>query len=168
MISDSALKHGLAAFAATISAQSMGLAKHCPEPWGQQMRCFENVARKVHLNGGRGQSGWMFQYKYLADDASLGYLVAIHHAVWHAPGGHLVDVTPFHSSPQNHPLCAVDGVLFLVDDAAPPVFTDKVIAPRPSRFFPLSAEDRLVKHVERLEEEEQQACRRIRDQGAPA
>jgi len=168
MISDSELRKGITAFAATISGQPLGLAKHCPEPWGQQMRCFENVGRKVQQDGGRGQSGWMFQFKYLADDASLGYLVATHHTVWHAPGGQLIDVTPFHSNPQNHPLCPGDGVLFLVDDAAPPVFTDKVMAPLPSRFFPLSAEDRLVEHVKRLEEEERQACQRIYDQGAPA
>jgi hypothetical protein len=60
------------------------------------------------------------------------------------------------------------GILFLVDDAAPPVFTDKVMAPLPSRLFPLSSEDRLVDHVRRLEEEERQACQRIYSQGAPA
>jgi hypothetical protein len=168
MISDPDIKNGIAAFAATISIQPLGLASHRPEPWGQEARCFENVGRKVRQDGGRGQSGWMFQYKYLTDDSRLGYLVAIHHAVWHAPSGQLIDVTPFHSNPQNHPLCPGDGVLFLVDDASPPVSTDKVMAPLPSRFFPLSAEERLVSHVRRLEEEERQACQRIYDQGTPA
>jgi hypothetical protein len=168
VMSDADLKSGITAFAATISSQPLGLAKHRPEAWGHQLKCFENVGRKVQQDGGRGQSGWMFQYKYLADDTRLGYLIAIHHAVWHAPNSQLVDVTPFHSKPQNHPLCPGDGVLFLVDDSAPPVITDKVIAPLPSRFFPLSSEDRLVNHVKRLEEEERQACQRIYDQGSPA
>jgi hypothetical protein len=165
-ITDSEVKKAISTFAVSISAQPLGLAKHCPEPWGQQMRCFENVGRKVQQGGGRGQSGWMFQYKYLADDVGLGYILAIHHAVWHAPSGELIDVTPFHSDPQNHPLCPGDGVLFLVDDAAPPVITDRVMAPLPSRFFTLSREERLVHHVKRLEEEERQACQRIYDQGA--
>jgi hypothetical protein len=164
-ISDSDLKKAISEFAASISAGALGLAKHRPEPWGQQTRCFENVGRKVEQDGGRGQSGWMFQYKYLADDVGLGYLLAIHHAVWHAPSGELIDVTPFHSDPKHHPICPGDGVLFLVDDAAPPVITDRVMAPLPNRFFALSADARLVQHVKRLETEERQACQRIYDQG---
>jgi hypothetical protein len=164
-MSDSDMKNGITAFAATISGQRLGLAKHNPEPWGQQRRCFENVSRKVLQDGGCGQSGWIFQYKYLADDASLGYLIAIHHAVWHAPAGQLVDVTPFKST--DHPICPDGSVLFLVDDAAPPVSNDKVaMAPLPCRFFALSAEERLLQHVKQLEEEERLAIRR-RNNGTP-
>jgi hypothetical protein len=166
LIPESEVRKSIAKFAATISAQPLGLAQHRPEPWAQQTRCFENVGRKVQQDRGRGQSGWMFQCKYLADDATLGYLVAIHHAVWHAPTGELIDVTPFHSDRKHHPLCPGDGVLFLVDDAALPVITDQVMAPLPSKFFALSEDERLLKHVRRLEEEERQACQRIYDHGA--
>ena len=161
MISQSDLNKAITAFASTISTEPLGLAKYRPESWGQQTRCFENVGRKVEQDGGRGQSGWMFQHKYLADDNRLDYLLAIHHAVWHAPSGELIDVTPFHADPKHHPLSPGGNVLFLVDDAAAPVITDQVMAPRPSRFFALSAEERLVEHVNRLAEEERQACLQI-------
>src|ERR1035438_6630677 len=82
MISQSDLNKAISAFASTISTGPLGLAKYRPESWGQQTRCFENVGRKVQQDRGRGQNGWMFQYKYLADDNRLDYLLAIHHAVW--------------------------------------------------------------------------------------
>ncbi len=161
MISQGDLKKAINEFASTISKQQFGLARHVPEPWAEQRRCFENVSRKVQQDGGRGQSGWMFQHKYLADGDRLDYLLAIHHAVWHAPAGELIDVTPFHVDPKHHPLSPGGDVLFLVDDAAPPVITDRVMAPLASRFYPLSTETRLVEHVNRLAEEEREACQRI-------
>lgn len=167
MISQADLKKRIAEFASTISKQPLGLAKHLPESWAQQTRCFENVIRKYQQDGGRGQSGWMFQHKTLADDDLLGYLIAIHHAVWHAPSGELIDVTPFHADPKHHPLAPGGDVLFLVDDATPPAITDRLMAPQPSRFFALGTEQRLVDHVNRLAQEERQACLRIYSQESP-
>jgi hypothetical protein len=143
-------------FAATISNQPLGLARYCPEVWGQPTKCFENVRRKVRQDSGRAQFGWMFHYRVVADIPVPGYLIAVHHAVWHAPSGYLIDVTPFHSETKHRPLSPGGDVLFLVDDSATPVMTERLIVPRPSRFYPLSADERLITHVQRLIREEEQ------------
>ena len=76
---------------------------------------------KVKQDGGTGRFGWTF---HLRIAPSLGaYLFVTHHAVWHAPDGRLVDVTPFHHDLRHHPLTENGDVLFLVDDAAQPVET---------------------------------------------
>jgi hypothetical protein len=161
------LRNQISAFSATISNQPLGLAQHRPELWGLHTSCFENVRRKVRLDGGRGKTGWMFLSRRVADIPGAAYLIAVHHAVWHAPNGDLIDVTPFHPDEKHRPLCPGDGVLFLVDDKALPFTTDKLIAPLPSRFFALTADERLTEHLRRLTDEEQQACQRIYD-GLPS
>jgi hypothetical protein len=56
-------------------------------------------------------------------------------------------------------------VIFLVDDAAKPVVTDRVMAPLPLQYFPLGNESRLLTYVEQLKRAEEQACREIYDSG---
>ena len=148
-------------FARTISRQPLRLAQYCPEPAAQPTNCFENVRRKVEQASGRMQFGWMFNYREVVEIPGPGYLIAIHHAVWLAPDGTLIDVTPFHSRHLHHPLGPGRGVVFfLVDDTAVlPEF-----APLPSRFYPLSGEQRLTDHVERLRCDEEQKCREIHDE----
>jgi hypothetical protein len=148
-------------FAATISNQPLGLARYCSEVWGQPTKCFENVKRKMQQDGGRARFGWMFHYRVVADIPGPGYLIAVHHAVWHAPNGHLIDITPFHPEPRHHPLSPGGDVLFLVDDRVTPVTRERLIAPLPSRFYPLSADERLITHVQQLVREEEQECRQI-------
>ena len=152
---------GIRAFASTISRQPLGLAAHRPEAWGQPTRCFENAMRKAELSGGAARFGWMFHYRLVAKIPGPGYLIASHHAVWHAPDGHLVDVTPFHDDPKHHPLTPGDGILFLVDDAARPVVSGNLVGPLPLRFFPLSDDNRLAEHIERLRDQEDRKCRDI-------
>ena len=148
-------------FAATISKQPLGLVRYLPEVWGQPTRCFANVWRKVQQDGGGARFGWMFHYRVVADMPGPGYLIAVHHAVWHAPAGYLIDVTPFHPDPKHHPLSPGGGVLFLVDDSATPVMGKRFVSPRPSRFYPLSDDKRLIAHVEQLARKEEQELLRI-------
>ena len=150
---------GIKIFSATISHQPLGLAIHRPEHWARPTRCFENVLGKVGRDGGATRFGWTFHYRIAPGTG--GYLFVIHHAVWHAPDGRLVDVTPFHDDPKHHPITEGNGVLFLVDDAARPVETENLIAPLPMRYFPLSDDERLVSYVGKLNHEEQLKCQEI-------
>jgi hypothetical protein len=161
MITESALRKHIKAFAATISHQELGLAHYRPEKWGQPTRCFENVARKVQEDAGRVQFGWMFHHRYVTDIPDSDYLIAAHHAVWHAPNGDLIDVTPFHPDAKHHPISPGGDVLFLVDSGAMPVITDRLMAPLPSKFSPVSNDERLLSHLQRLSREEEQHCRLI-------
>ena len=152
-------KRRIEEFTATISKQPLGLAYYLPEDWGQPTRCFENVWSKVQQDGGRARFGWIFHYRVVANIPGLGYLIAVHHAVWHAPEGYLIDVTPFHSEPKHHPIVSGRDVLFLVDDTAIPITKEKIVAPRLSRFYPLSNDERLIVHVQKLtHNEEQELC----------
>jgi hypothetical protein len=148
-------------FAGTISRQPLRLARYCPEPAAQPTNCFENVRLKVEQANGRMQFGWMFNYREVVEIPGPGYLIAIHHAVWSAPDGTLIDVTPFHPDRPHHPLGPERGVVFfLVDDTA----TLPEFAPLPSRFYPLSGEQRLTDHVARLRFDEEQKCHEIQDE----
>ncbi len=157
----SILHDGIERFAKTISGQPLGLAKYAPEPWADIRLCFENARRKADHSGGEAQFGWMFQYKLVQAIPGHGYLIAIHHAVWHAPSGYLLDVTPFHPNPQNHPLAVRGDTLFLVDDLAQPMRRCGVIGALPSKFFALDDDARLVSHVQRLRETEERHCRNL-------
>ena len=64
-----------------------------------------------------------------------GYLIAIHHAVWRAPNGHLFDVTPFHPDPRHHPIAVRGGTLFLLDDLARPVTSGRTQRPAPDEIL---------------------------------
>jgi hypothetical protein len=151
----------LEAFARTISHGTRGLAFHRPEPWATPTRCFENAIRQAEQKGGRPLFGWMFHYRVVEDIPGPGYLIAAHHAVWHAPTGPLVDVTPLHDDPKHRPISPGGDVLFLVDTNAQPIAVGSTVGPRPSRFYALDADDRLVAHVRRLQEAEEDACRNL-------
>jgi hypothetical protein len=147
-------------FGATISRQPLRLAKYCPDVAAQPTSCFENVRRKVEQAGGMTQFGWMFNYRVVENIPGPGYLMAIHHAVWAAPDGMLIDVTPFHAHPLHHPLGPGRGVVFfLVDDAA----TLPEFAPLENRLYPLTSEQRLFDHIERLRKKEEEECRQIHE-----
>lgn len=149
-------------FARTISSQPMGLAYHRPEKWADAFHCFANVIKKVQQDGGNASFGWTFSCRIMSDAHELGYLIATHHAVWHAPDGRLVDVTPFHIDVKHHPYAPTGDVLFLVDDKAKPVVVEKKAqAPLPLKFFPLSNDDRLIAHIEEMRDKEEQQCKDI-------
>ncbi len=155
------VKARIDALAPTISSQPFGFAYHRPENWADASRCFENVSRKVTQEGGRVQFGRTFHLRFPEDIPEAAYLFLTHHAVWHAPDGRLVNVTPY-PDPKHHPLPGPGSdILFLADDSAQPVRSGNVIAPLPLRFFPLYGDERLTAYVERLNADEQEKCRRI-------
>ena len=82
-------------------------------------------------------------------------------AVWHAPNGELIDVKPFHPDAKYHPISPGGDVLFLVDSGAMPFIADRLMAPLPSKFSPLSNDERLLSHLYRLSRKEEQECRLI-------
>lgn len=157
---ESLIKASIDAIAPTISTQALGFAYHRPETWAGAARCFENVARKVVQRGGRIQFGWTFHHRYVELISGAGYLFVTHHAVWHAPYGPLVDVTPYPNG-KHRPLGPSGSILFLVDDEAQPIKTEKLIAPMPLRFFALSNDRPLVAYVQKLNEKEQETCQAI-------
>jgi hypothetical protein len=147
--------------AATISRQPLGLAHHLPERWAEAARCFENVSRKVADDGGRAQFGWTFHHRFVESVPGPGYLFLTHHAVWHAPNGHLINVTPY-PDPKHFPLPRPGpSILFLVDDKAVPVVTEQLIAPLPLRFFAMTDEGAIVGYVNQLNETEKKNCEKI-------
>src|ERR1700722_6454186 len=107
--------------AAMISAPPIiGLASHKPEDWATPTQCFTNVDEKIRRSGGSHKVGWAFLRRVVADIPEPGYVIAFHHAVWHAPDGTLIDVTPFHHDPKHRPYGVDGSVLFLVDAKAQP------------------------------------------------
>src|SRR5262245_9266324 len=104
-----------------VSDQQIGLVVHKPEPWAEPTNCFRNVARKVREAGGREQYGWTFHHRLAEKLPGLPlYLYVTHHAVWHEPDGHLIDVTPYPND-RHKPCCIGNSPLFLLDDKAKPV-----------------------------------------------
>ncbi|SRR5216684_2039796 len=155
------VKARIDAIAPTISRQPLGLVSHLPESWAEAAKCFENVSRKVSQDGGRTQFGWTFHLRFVEDIPGPGYLFLTHHAVWNAPDGRLVNVTPY-PDPRHYPLPRPGAdILFLVDDKAMPVRTEKLVAPSPLQFFALNDDERLAAYVKRLNDEEQEKCRKL-------
>jgi len=145
------LRPHLKEFAQAISSQQLGVVRYSPEKWATSLKCIENASLKVEQNDGRVQFGWIFNYRVITKTSNLGYLIAIHHAIWHAPNGHLIDVTPFHSDPKHHPIAINDGsVVFLIDDNAAPIVTQHTISPLPSKFHPLGDNEELIEYVQQL------------------
>lgn len=150
----------LKVFAATISSQPMGLAYHRPEPWAGVLRCFVNAAEKVRREErGQVRYGWTFHDRVAVGKGA--YLFATHHAVWQAPEGWLVDVTPFHEDPNHHPYGPDGSVLFLIDDAALPVRIGSQITALPLRYFAVGDDPRLVEYVDGLRREEERRCEEL-------
>jgi len=135
----------------------VGLVEHRPEPWAEAARCFENAARKARESGGRILFGWTFQHRIVEHLDGAGYLVATHHAVWHAPDTRLVDVTPYPDA-RHIPLGVGGSTVFLVDRSARPVERPGLIGPLPLRYFALADDLGLADHLTRLTEAEHLAC----------
>lgn len=99
------VRQEIAAIAARLGAGKPGLVYHRPETWAEAPRCFENVAAKVQQDGGKLIPGWTFHLRHVAEMPGQSYLFITHHAVWHAPDGSLVNVTPY-PDPKHYPLPA--------------------------------------------------------------
>lgn len=145
----------IGAIAPTISSGPLSGALHAPEISAQPTECFANAQRKAQEAGGGVLYGWMFQYRVVAVMTSPGYLIAVNHAVWHAPDKKLVDATPFHSDPKHRPI-VVNGnaVLFLIDNSAVPLTSGQDGLALPSWFFPLIEDKAMIAHVAKLTADE--------------
>jgi hypothetical protein len=152
------------AVAALISEGPLGLAWHKPEEGADAYRCFENAARKVEKAGGTVMFGWTFHHRVVVEIPGPGYLFSSHHAVWRAPSGSLVDVTP-HPDGRHKPLGPDGSIIFLVDRDARPVVTGNQMAPLPMRFFARDNDPRLLAYVEELNRREEATCREIYEAG---
>jgi hypothetical protein len=76
-----------------------------PEPLSIPLECFHNVRQKVEAEGGRLVTGWaIWEWPRV-------YIEAEHHAVYEAPNGHLIDVTP-------SPIPGFTSRVFLADPTA--------------------------------------------------
>lgn len=160
MITEQQLNVGIRAFSQTMSSQLLGLALYRPELWAAPTRCFENVFEKVRREGGRTQFGWTFHHRFSPQNGD--YLMATHHAVWHATTEQLIDITPMHEEERHKPIVSKGGdVLFLVDDSAEPVQTDVLLAPLPLRYFALDNSKKLQAYVAHLQREEVRKCQKI-------
>ena len=75
----------------------------CPAPWASLNECFNNVSRMVKQYGGSMILGWtVWQRGNMLLDAEA-------HAIWRAPDGKLIDITP-HSYNEKR-------ILFLFDSS---------------------------------------------------
>ncbi len=140
--------------APTISSGPLSGALHAPEISASPTECFSNAQRKAQRAGGGVLYGWMFHYRVVAVMTTPGYLIAVNHAVWHAPDKRLIDTTPFHSDPKHRPI-VVNGnaVLFLIDNSAPPLTSGQGGLALPSWFF-LTDDKAMTAHVAKLTADE--------------
>ena len=127
---------GIRAVAPRISSGQLSGALHAPEPSASPTQCFSNAQGKAQQDGGDVLYGWMFNYREVVSRPGPGYLIAVNHAVWHAPDKKLVDVTPFHCDPKHHPI-VVNGnaVLFLIDNSAAPLVGGSTASRSPHGSF---------------------------------
>jgi hypothetical protein len=141
-----------------VSGQQIGLVVHKPEPWAEPTNCFRNVEKKMREAGGRVQHGWTFHHRLAEKLPGLPlYLYVTHHAVWHAPDGQLIDVTPYPTD-RHKPYCVGNSPVFLLDDKAKPVMAGGQPAPLPLRFFAIDDAAGLAEYVDELNRKERNAC----------
>ena len=142
-----------------ISSQPLCQTQHKPEAWSRPVCCFQNVWEKVKRDEGDICFGWTFIHR--TNPQYGDYVIATHHAVWHAPDNKLIDVTPFTESTKHHPVTLAGNILFLVDESALPFENETLTAPLPLKFFALSDNEELKNYINKLAEEEQRHCQEI-------
>jgi hypothetical protein len=87
--------------APSISSEPHSGALQAPEAQTAQTHCFSNAKRKAREPVGGVLFGRMFHFREMAALAGGHYLIAVRHAVWHAPDKKLIDVTPLHADPKH-------------------------------------------------------------------
>ena len=152
MITEDELDNAIESFAKTISSQQLGLAYHKPDSESLPTNCIENVRQFIAKNGGKVKYGWTFNHRVSTEYGD--YLFATHHAVWLAPDGYLIDITPFHAEQKHHPITVEGSVMFLLDDKAQPIKMGKYLIPRPLKYYPIGESKELNEYMETLEMQE--------------
>jgi hypothetical protein len=142
-----------------VSNDRIVLALLSPEPWAAPHRCFSNVERALDLyEDALPICGWTFNFRL----APAGWYVYLGpHTVVQRPPGHLLDITPLDADAERRPLIENGAVVFLVDRKAYPVEVGDQFAPLPSRYFPIDDNSELSRYVDKLNAEEQEACRAL-------
>jgi hypothetical protein len=79
-------------FAAQMGCEAPRPVERLPESGCQVADCHANVQKKVHFHGGRAVWGWHFTLN--SADPNQGRVDAVFHAVWEAPQGDLINITP--------------------------------------------------------------------------
>lgn len=98
------LTPGLEAFRAELGGGALRLVERRPLPDAVGGRCYWDVRDRVVANGGSTLFGWM-----VIEVPALA-LMGWHHAIWLAPDGEALDISP-------HPLtAAAPGVTAFIDD----------------------------------------------------
>ncbi|MGN6108704.1 MAG: hypothetical protein ACTHU0_26595 [Kofleriaceae bacterium] len=123
----------------------IGLVYLRPELWAEPRWCIQNVRKKVELDGGRARYGWTFNIRR---GPAGPYITLAHHAVWNAPDGKLIDVTPLDPDPRVRPVMEGGDTLFLFDENAQPVSTRIGLAPLTSHSFPMTDDPELARYIE--------------------
>ena len=135
--------------------QRLTWVSYRPEPDALPDYRFRTVATVVDERGGVVILGWGF-------GIHDGFLVAVHHAIWEDPSGHLVDVSPADLSPTDDQ----GRVPFVVDPSATLLkrLGDSMGIPRPSRFWLTSSNRKTARLVAQLIAQERE-YERVFDNG---
>ncbi len=79
-------------FSTQMGCEAPRPVERMPQSWCKVADCHANVLKKVHFHGGRAVWGWHFTLNTANPDRCC--VDAAFHAVWEAPQGDLVDITP--------------------------------------------------------------------------
>jgi len=152
MDKDDILFNAIESFAKSISKETFGLVYYRPVKESIATNCITNVIHYVETYGGSVIYGWYFGHR---ESAQFGnYLIATHHAVWRAPDGILIDITPFHEEPKHQPLINQGSVIFQVDTNAKPIKQGRLLIPRPLKYYAIGKSKELDEYMVTLRAEE--------------
>lgn len=152
MDNDDVLFNAIETFSKSISKEPFGLVYYRPDKESIVTDCISNVSNFVKRYGGSVIYGWYFGHR--VSEKYGDYLIATYHAVWRAPNGKLIDITPFHENLKHQPLTSQGSVLFQVDTKAQPIKHGRLIIPRPLKFYPILKSEELKEYIKTLEEQE--------------
>ena len=152
MDKDDILFNAIESFAKSISKEAFGLVYYRPDKESIATNCTTNVIHYVEKCGGSAIYGWYFGHR---ESEKVGnYLIATHHAVWRAPDGILIDITPFHEELKHQPLTNQGSVIFQVDTNAEPIKQGKLLIPRPLKYYAIGKSKELDEYMDTLIAEE--------------
>jgi hypothetical protein len=79
-------------FSTQMGCEAPRLVERIPQSCREVADCHANVVKQVHFHGGRAVWGWHFTLNTASPDRCR--VDAVFHAVWEAPTGELIDITP--------------------------------------------------------------------------
>jgi hypothetical protein len=79
-------------FSTQMGCEAPRFVERIPQSYCEVANCHANVIKQVHFLGGRAVWGWQFTLNTANPDQCC--VDAVFHAVWEAPSGDLIDITP--------------------------------------------------------------------------